>query len=52
MLSQFLCDDILPYFLLNDLIGILVNLNNAIDLTVDVIMEHILYSHGWPPKFR
>ena len=50
MLSQFLGDDVLPNFLLDNVMCILVNLDDAVDLTVNVIMEHILYSHGCPPQ--
>ena len=46
VLSQFLRDDIFSNLLLDDIIGILVNLDNTIDLSIDVITEHVLNSHG------
>ena len=50
MLSQLFCNDVLFYFLFDYVMCILVNLDDAVDLTVNVIMEHILYSHGCPPQ--
>ena len=45
MLSQFLRDNIFPNFLLNNFKFILIDLDNTVDSTIDVIMEHILNSH-------
>ena len=45
--SQFFCNNVLFYFLFDNIVCVLIDLDNAIDLTVDVIIEHILYSHRW-----
>ena len=47
MFSQFFCYNVLFYFLFDNIVCILIDLDYAIDLTVNVIVEHILYSHGW-----
>ena len=46
-------DDIFLNFLLQYISGILVYLNDAIDLTVDVVIKHFLYSHlSVPPTIH
>ena len=46
-------DDIFLDFLLQYISGILVYLNDAIDLTVDVVIKHFLYSHlSAPPTIH
>ena len=49
MLPKLLGDDILPNFLLDDFVFFLVDLDDTVDRAVDVIMEHMLYSHGHSP---
>ena len=45
VLADITGDDIFLYFLLQNVSSILINLNDTVDLTVDVIMKHLLYSH-------
>ena len=45
MLSQLFGDNIFPDFLLDNFKFILIDLDNTVDSTIDVIMEHILNSH-------
>ena len=50
VLADIARNDILFYFLLQNVCGILIDLNDTIDLSVDVVMEHLLYSHlSLPP---
>ena len=43
---QFFRDNVLAEFLLQALLVILRHLDNAVDITVDVLLEHTLYFHS------
>ena len=49
MLPDIPGDDILLHFLLQDLCRILIDLDDAVDLTVNVVIEHLLYFHRASP---
>ena len=46
MLLQLFGDDIFPYFLLDDISGILIDLDNAVYRSVDVLGKHLTNQHG------
>jgi len=45
MLLQLLGDNIFPHFLLDHISRILIDLDNTVDWTVDILGEHITNSH-------
>ncbi len=51
MLLQFPGNDIFIQFLYENIARILVNLNDTIDFTVDVLLEHSFNSHDMAPLY-
>ena len=52
MLLQFSCDNILIQFLYKYAALILIDLDNTIDLTIDVVLSHRLNSHAVTPLYH
>ena len=51
VLLQFFCDDILTHLLVDNFSSILVDLDNAVYRTVDVILEHFTNHHCASPPY-
>ena len=49
MFFQLLCDDILPHLLRDNAVRILIDFDNAVDQTVDVLCKHVTNLHDVPP---
>ena len=52
MSAQLFRNDVLAQFLAQAVIVILGYLNDAVDISVDVLLEHILYLHGFFPPSK
>ena len=52
MPAQLLRDDVLAQFLAQTVVIVLGNLNDTVNISVDVLLEHILYLHGFFPPSK